>query len=67
MTRIPNAEMAEELQKLVIGKTTWLADFSSGSRKRPDHEIETRRRELNVLKQAVTDYRTASQRERGVA
>jgi hypothetical protein len=54
--RISSSEMADELNKLVIGKATWLQDFSDGKRKRPDHEIETRWRELKVLKQAVSDY-----------
>ncbi len=65
--RIPNLEMAEELNKLVIGKAAWLQDFSSGKRKRPDHEIEIRWHELNVLKQATSDYRRAADRDRGAA
>lgn len=65
--RIPNERMAEELNKLVIGKATWLSDFSDGKRKRPDHEIETRRRELTVLKQATSDYQRAAQRDRSAA
>jgi hypothetical protein len=67
MTRIPNSEMAEELNKLVIGKADWLQKFADGRSKRPDHEIEARWRELNVLKQAVSDYSAAAQRERGAA
>ena len=65
--RIPNSEMAEELNKLVIGKAAWLQDFSGGKRKRPDHEIEARWRELAVLKQAVSDYAAAVERKRGAA
>ncbi|NTS30692.1 hypothetical protein HQ945_05450 [Phyllobacterium sp. BT25] len=67
MSRIPNHEMVDELNKLVIGKATWLQDFSEGRRKRPDHEIETRWRELAVLKQAVSDYSAAADRDRGAA
>ncbi len=66
-TRISNLDMAQELNKLVIGKATWLQDFSEGRRKRPDHEIETRWRELAVLKQAVSDYAAAAERDRGAA
>jgi hypothetical protein len=66
-SRIPNQEMAEELNKLVIGKATWLQEFSEGRRKRPDHEIAAKWRELAVLKQAVSDYSTAAERERGAA
>jgi hypothetical protein len=65
--RIPNADMAQELQKLVIGKTSWLTEFSKGKRKRPDHEIETRWRELSVLRQAASDYAAAAHRDRGAA
>lgn len=65
--RIPNAEMADELNKLVIGKAAWLQDFSGGKRRRPDHEIETRWRELAILKQATSDYSRAADRERGAA
>ncbi|SFJ54648.1 hypothetical protein SAMN04515648_4531 [Phyllobacterium sp. CL33Tsu] len=67
MSRIPNHEMADELNKLVIGKATWLQDFSEGRRKRPEHEIETRWRELAVLKQAVSDYSAAADRDGGAA
>lgn len=67
MTRIPNIEMALELNKLVIGKATWLQTFSEGRNKRPDHEIEARWREHAVLKQAVSDYAAAAERDRGAA
>ncbi|MGO4449071.1 hypothetical protein AB4Y96_09100 [Phyllobacterium sp. TAF24] len=65
--RIPNDEMADELNRQVISKASWLQDFSAGKRKRPVHEIETKWRELAVLKQASADYRRASERDRGAA
>lgn len=65
--RLSNRQMADELQKQVIAKTTWLQDFSDGKRKRPAHEIEAKWHELAVLKQAVSDYATAAGRERGAA
>jgi hypothetical protein len=65
--RLSNLEMVEELNKLVIGKATWLQEFSEGRRKRPDHEIEARWQELAVLKQAVADYTAAAARDRGAA
>jgi hypothetical protein len=52
--------MADELDKLVYSKTTWLGDFAQGAKKRPDHEIEVKRRELAVLRQAAEDYRRAA-------
>jgi len=61
--RISKSEMALELQKLAYSKATWLSDFSHGRNKRPDHEIDTRRRELEVLTQAVEDYRRSSERD----
>lgn len=60
--RFTHAEMAEELEKLLWSKATWLADFEDGKVKRPDWEIEIRRREHAVLKQAAADYRHAAQR-----
>ncbi|MHA6645660.1 hypothetical protein [Mesorhizobium sp. A623] len=64
MTRqFTHAEMAEEISKLVWSKQTWLDTFSSGSKRRPDHDIETRERELAVLQQAETDYRSAAERK----
>lgn len=55
--RIPIRVMAEELEKLAWSKSTWLDNFAHGYRKRADHEIETRKRELAVLRQAAADYR----------
>lgn len=60
--RVPHDQMAYELDKLVYGKTCWLADFASGRKRRPDHEVETKRRELTVLRQAAADYRAAAER-----
>jgi hypothetical protein len=56
--------MAEEIGKMVWSKRTWLDTFSSGSNRRPDHEIETRSRELAVLQQAEADYEAAAERNR---
>jgi hypothetical protein len=54
--------MAEEIGKMVWSKRTWLDTFSSGTNRRPDHEVETRGRELEVLQQAEADYRRAAER-----
>lgn len=62
MTRIPRADMAHELGKLVYGKVDWLHRFSGGKQRRPDHEIELKRRELEVLQQAQADYQAAAER-----
>lgn len=59
-----HAEMAEEISKLVWSKQTWLDTFSNGAKRRPDHDIETRQRELAVLQQAEVDYRNAAERKR---
>jgi hypothetical protein len=59
-----HSEMVEEIGKLVWSKRTWLDTFSSGSNRRPDHDIETRSRELAVLQQAEADYRRAAERNR---
>lgn len=55
--------MAYELDKQAKAKSDWLHSFSSGKQKRPDHEIETKRRELDVLRQAARDYHGAAKRD----
>lgn len=54
------SEMVAELGKMIWSKQAWLDTFSSGVKRRPDHEIETRQRELSVLKRAEADYRRAA-------
>lgn len=63
MTRLSHQFMADELQAMVFSKATWLSDFGHGRNARPAHEIETKQRELSVLKQAAADYRKASAKE----
>ena len=60
--RIPSLDMAAELDLMIYSKSTWLADFSDGKKKRPEHEIEHKRRELAVLKQAAFEYRASAER-----
>ena len=62
MTRLSHADMAHELSKLVYGRVDWLSRFSTGSQKRPDHEIELKRGELAVLQQAQEDYQRAAEK-----
>lgn len=61
--RLTHAEMADAIGKMVWSKQAWLDDFSSGSRRRPDHEIETKSRELAALRQAAEDYQRAAERK----
>lgn len=63
MTSLSHDEMAHELGKLCYGKVDWLHRYTSGKQKRPDHEIELKRRELSVLTQAKEDYQRAAQRD----
>lgn len=60
--RIASLDMADEFDRMIYGKSCWLADFSHGPKKRPDHEIEHKRRELAVLKQAAFEYRASAER-----
>lgn len=62
MSRIKHADMADEMEKLVWSKQTWLETFGSGKGARPQHEIETKQRELAVLEQARDDYRRAAEK-----
>lgn len=63
MQRFSHSEMQHEIEKMVWSKRAWLGAFSDGRTKRPDHEIETRTRELAVLEQAAEDYRAAAERK----
>lgn len=65
--RYPHAEMADELALQIASKAAWLADFSSGPKRRPQHEIQTKERELRVLEQARDDYRRAADRVKAKA
>lgn len=60
MPRLSYNDMAHELAKLAYGKMDWLRRFSGDKTKRPDHEIETKRQELEVLQQAQSDYEKAA-------
>lgn len=62
--RIPSLDMAEAFDRMIYGKTCWLSDFSAGRKKRPDHEIEEKRNELAVLKQAAFEYRASAEKLR---
>lgn len=62
--RIPSIDMAHELDLMVYSKATWLGDFAQGRNKRPDHEIDQKRRELDVLKQAAFEYRASAEKLR---
>lgn len=63
MTRLPHDQMQIELTKMAVSKIDWLQRFSSGRDKRPEHEIDTKRRELSVLQQAKEDYQRAAERD----
>lgn len=60
--RIPSLDMADELDLMIYAKVTWLADFSQGRNRRPEHEIEHKQRELAILKQAAFEYRASAER-----
>ena len=60
--RLSHADMAEDLRKMVTSKANWLETFSSGSKKRPDHELKIQRKHLTVLQQAADDYQRAADR-----
>lgn len=59
--RLSSDLMADELDKLVYSKLSWVSDFEA---KRPGHEVEIKRRELAVLRQAASDYRAAHERDK---
>ena len=57
--------MADAIEGMAYSKAAWISDFGHGKRKRPDHELETQRRLLDVLRQAASDYRKAAERAEG--
>lgn len=60
--RIPSLDMADEIDRMIFSKSTWLSDFGQGRNKRPDWEIEIKQRELAVLEQASFEYRASAER-----
>ncbi|WP_312809317.1 hypothetical protein [Agrobacterium cavarae] len=60
--RHTHAEMVVGLDKMIAAKSGWLETFSTGPKKRPDHEIEIQKNHLSVLMQAAEDYRRAANR-----
>lgn len=62
MDRLSHNDMVHGLDSLAQSKADWLSTFSDGKKKRPDHEIETQRQHLAVLRQAADDYRKAVER-----
>jgi hypothetical protein len=57
-------EMAEEADKYIRELETWLADFSEGRNKRPDHQIANRRRRLAWVLKISELCRRAAERQR---
>lgn len=60
--RLSFPDMADDLRRMANSKAVWLETFSSGSKKRPDHELEIQRKHLTVLQQAADDYQRAAAR-----
>ncbi len=51
------------IEKIRNERLWWLGDFSSGKNKRPDHELENRRRDVSILEAIAQDYRNAIARK----
>lgn len=51
------------VEKIRNEKTWWLEDFCNGKNKRPDHEIENRRTDVEILEAVAQDYRKAIARK----
>lgn len=52
---------------IVQAKMTWLESFSSGRSKRPDHEIEQMRAQVEALHEIADDYRRSIERKGAAA
>jgi len=55
--RLTLREKLERVQKIIHEKQWWLRDFSSGKKKRPDHEIADKRRDAEVLSAIAEDIK----------
>lgn len=49
---LPDSVVITGLRAMITSKLWWLDTFSGGPKKRPDNEIQARRRELAILVQA---------------
>lgn len=47
------SEVIESLEAQIVAKKGWLETFGWGAKKRPDHEIAVKERELKALEEAV--------------
>jgi hypothetical protein len=66
MEPLSNEAMSRILASMIGGKSWWLRNFSDGRSKRPDHEIEQKREELQCLKQAHKLFTVAANRSEPV-
>lgn len=53
----------DRVEKIIREKQLWISQFSSGRNKRPDHEIDNRQQDVNVLEEIAVDYRRAIARQ----
>lgn len=55
--------MVAWLQRRIHSSETWLDDFSTGKRKRPDTEIESKRFDVQALQEILAAYLKAVKRK----
>lgn len=59
------AALAESFEAQARAKRVWLETFSEGRNKRPDHEIENKREEMECLQEGARWFRRAAARDKG--
>ena len=59
--------LAESFEAQARSKRVWLETFSEGRNKRPDHEIEHKREEMECLEEGAQWFRRAAARDKGKA
>lgn len=62
MNKFTPTEMQAELGLQINSKKQWLKTFSTGPKRRPAYEVETKTRELHVLEQARAAYQKLSEK-----
>ena len=55
-------ELADSLEAQALAKRTWLGDFAAGKRAWPQHDIDRKRHEAEVLEQSAYRFRRAAER-----
>ncbi len=63
---LSHQDMADGLRQMATSKKFWLDNFSSGGKKRPEHEVTQQRQHLKVLNHAADHFQAMANRREPV-